>query len=265
MIENYGAPTWSLTRSRLLRMTKDEIRATLHNRIYSAAIMFEALSDMGMIDGVGHEIATKMADLAAEEFDKQWTGVYQRKKGYLGRAESLFLGLTDSKFHDDSAPARNPGEPDETLPDIAIRFVILGSRGRNLRAEEVGFLDQLRNAYEIGEVVTAEESEASETIRKWAERHNIPVRIVYAQWWKYGKDAGKHRNKELLSLADGMVLFAGAWGSGELLRGAQDKGIPVFDSPCSQFGKITADVEAMADVYETMEAQDEDDDENEET
>ena len=64
---------------------------------------------------------------------------------------------------------------------------------------------------------------------KYADENNIPKRIFYADWDKYGKSAGPMRNKKMMKQGkpDQVVAFFGGIGTKSAIKYARKFGIPV--------------------------------------
>ena len=64
----------------------------------------------------------------------------------------------------------------------------------------------------------------------WAEACGLIVEAYPADWDTYGKKAGPIRNQEMLdSGIDGVVAFAGGYGTADMVHRAEQAGIPVWD------------------------------------
>ena len=65
---------------------------------------------------------------------------------------------------------------------------------------------------------------------RWAELHQVPVRVFPAAWNKHGRAAGPIRNREMAAYADALVLI---WdgvsrGSANMLKEATARNLEVF-------------------------------------
>jgi hypothetical protein len=59
----------------------------------------------------------------------------------------------------------------------------------------------------VTEIVSGCARGADKTGEKYAESTKIPIKKFPAEWDKYGKSAGYHRNKEMAEYADVLVAF----------------------------------------------------------
>lgn len=60
---------------------------------------------------------------------------------------------------------------------------------------------------EVTEIVCGEAFGADTQGRKWAIKHNIPIKSFYPEWDKYGNYAGIRRNHQMGDYADYLVAF----------------------------------------------------------
>ena len=68
----------------------------------------------------------------------------------------------------------------------------------------------------------------------WAKKEKVEVQLFHADWDRLGKRAGYERNKDMVTLADGLIcLHNGSRGSADVMRQARAKGIPVVEYDCS--------------------------------
>jgi hypothetical protein len=55
-----------------IEITKESASVEISNRVYQAALLFEQLESLGLIQGNGHHLAQKVAEFAKTLLDKRW-------------------------------------------------------------------------------------------------------------------------------------------------------------------------------------------------
>lgn len=85
-----------------------------------------------------------------------------------------------------------------------MKVIIAGTRGihdYDLIVETIN-----RSGYQISEVICGEAYGPDRLGETWAISNNIPVKHMPAQWDRYGKAAGPHRNKAMAEYADAAII-----------------------------------------------------------
>jgi hypothetical protein len=88
-----------------------------------------------------------------------------------------------------------------------MKVIIAGSRKFNdldLLTEE---LDRFHSLNKITEVVCGGAKGADQLGEDWALSRNIPVKVFWPNWDKFGRSAGPIRNKEMGDYADSLIAF----------------------------------------------------------
>lgn len=88
-----------------------------------------------------------------------------------------------------------------------MKLAIVGSRNFNdyeLLKKEV---DNLRNTYEIDEIVSGGAKGTDKLAEKYAKENNLKLTIFKPEWNKYGKAAGVIRNEEIWKYCDIGIAF----------------------------------------------------------
>lgn len=92
-------------------------------------------------------------------------------------------------------------------------------------------LDSIREEHGIDCIVQGGQSGADDLAEEWAREREIPKIITYvAGWKKYGNSAGPIRNKFMLDDnpdLDLVIAFPGGKGTANMVKQAQERGIPV--------------------------------------
>lgn len=60
-----------------------------------------------------------------------------------------------------------------------------------------------------------------------AKELGIPVKEFAADWVKFGKEAGRRRNKEMADYADMLIVFPGGVGTNDMIRQMRAKKKPI--------------------------------------
>jgi hypothetical protein len=69
-------------------------------------------------------------------------------------------------------------------------------------------LKQLEDGLEVvTEVVCGGAKGADSLGKQWADEHDVPVKMMLAQWSKNGKAAGPIRNREMAEYAEALMAF----------------------------------------------------------
>lgn len=86
-----------------------------------------------------------------------------------------------------------------------INLAVIGSRTYTDGAEMWVILDALRA--NIRCVITGGATGADTYAELWAKQRGVPVKVIPAEWDKYGKSAGPIRNKEIIENCDEVLAF----------------------------------------------------------
>jgi hypothetical protein len=108
-----------------------------------------------------------------------------------------------------------------------MKTIIAGGRDYHLTDEDFHKLDQLKGT--ISEVVSGCARGVDTTGEIWANKNNIPVKKLPADWNKYGKSAGYKRNQQMAEYADAVILFPGGKGTNHMYDIAKRKGLDIYD------------------------------------
>ena len=86
-----------------------------------------------------------------------------------------------------------------------MKLAIVG--GRDFQDYEL--MKQILEAYrnEVELVVSGGAKGTDALAERWAEENNIPTKVFYPDWKKYGRAAGPIRNKEIVSNAEFVIAF----------------------------------------------------------
>lgn len=84
---------------------------------------------------------------------------------------------------------------------------IIGSRRRNEIKDRDAVAKAFASVYEDGdEIVSGGCPQGGDNFAEWiAQRRQVPIKIYYAQWDKYGKSAGFRRNGDIAKAADVLI------------------------------------------------------------
>lgn len=98
-----------------------------------------------------------------------------------------------------------------------MKLIIAGSRGVLPTVEEIqkamADWDLWSRGY-VEEVVSGTATGADRAGEVWADHSNVPIRRFPANWNRYGKAAGKLRNREMAEYADAALVFWDGMSSG---------------------------------------------------
>ena len=109
-----------------------------------------------------------------------------------------------------------------------MKLIIAGSRNLNITSDNIyDFISCLDS--EINEVVCGCARGVDKAGERWANKMNIPIKHFPADWGKYGKSAGYHRNVEMAEYADALLLIwdGSSKGSKHMKEIMEGKGKPV--------------------------------------
>ena len=90
-----------------------------------------------------------------------------------------------------------------------IKVAIVGSRTFNSYDDVVTVLSEFisSNDVTVTEIVSGGAKGADALAERYAEIHNIPTKIYYADWKKFGRRAGPIRNVDIIKRCDVCVAF----------------------------------------------------------
>lgn len=110
-----------------------------------------------------------------------------------------------------------------------MRVIIAGGRG--IHSDDVVALATASSGFDITSVVCGGAPGVDAAGKRWADKHNIPVRIIPAQWDVYGKMVGPIRNRAMAQVADALILVwdGESRGSANMLKVAQEEGLAVYE------------------------------------
>ena len=87
-----------------------------------------------------------------------------------------------------------------------MRVLVTGSRYYTDRDKIYKVLDSFHRNKIITEVIEGGAKGADFIAGRWAMENNVPLKVVLAQWNKYGKAAGVMRNDEMLEMNPDIVF-----------------------------------------------------------
>lgn len=78
-------------------------------------------------------------------------------------------------------------------------------------------------------IISGGQRGADQLGERYARERNIPLKIIPANWNKYGKSAGPIRNREMSKEADRLIAFwdGKSKGTKDMIDVAKSKGIPI--------------------------------------
>lgn len=92
-------------------------------------------------------------------------------------------------------------------------------------------LDKLHKANAITALISGGAFGADSLAQQWADKNKIPFLLFRADWTKYGKGAGRIRNKQMLveGKPDLVVAFPGGIGTRDMINQAKHKAVDVIE------------------------------------
>lgn len=108
-----------------------------------------------------------------------------------------------------------------------MKLIIAGGRNYKFTSEDIILLDNMRD--KITEIVSGGATGADTEGVKWGRAHNLPCRIFFPIWRKFGRSAGHIRNRDMAIYADAVVLFPGGRGTESMYQCAITQGIIRYD------------------------------------
>jgi hypothetical protein len=135
--------------------------------------------------------------------------------------------------------ARSAVRRSETKGDEPVKILVCGGRNYADFKRVTQVLDNIHTNTPITILVHGGANGADTLADRWADEHNIPMRIYSAQWNKYGRSAGPRRNRQMIDEehtpghADKpialVVAFPGGRGTAHMVRLARDCKIAVME------------------------------------
>ena len=86
-----------------------------------------------------------------------------------------------------------------------IKLAVIGGRDFNNKALLTKTLDEIRD--KISVVVSGGAKGADKMGEDWATENNIPTKIFYPDWKKWGPSAGPRRNELIINECDECIAF----------------------------------------------------------
>ena len=109
-----------------------------------------------------------------------------------------------------------------------MRVLVTGGRTFLDEAWLFAGLDLLDSMAKITEIIEGGAPGADIRARWWAERHQVPVHEVRADWDRHGRSAGPIRNVAMAELKPDVVLACpGGGGTAHMVKTAQARGLRV--------------------------------------
>jgi hypothetical protein len=114
--------------------------------------------------------------------------------------------------------------------------IIAGGRDYQPTQDSFSWLNALHGRLTIEGVVSGGATGADRFGEDWARVLNIPLKVMKAEWGKYGPAAGPIRNQQmadflLLYPRRAVLLFPGGRGTSSMRNIAKTAGIEVFEFP----------------------------------
>ena len=111
-----------------------------------------------------------------------------------------------------------------------MRLLVCGGRDYAGLATAFAVLDIINKSRPVSTVIEGGARGADRLGRQWADALRIPVVTYAADWDKHGKAAGHIRNALMPSHGkpDFVVAFPGGAGTANMVRIAQEAGVPVW-------------------------------------
>jgi hypothetical protein len=109
------------------------------------------------------------------------------------------------------------------------RIIVCGGRGYTDRERVNQALDAAHAKSPIAVIVHGGASGADTLAKLWAQERGILREEYPARWHEHGRAAGPVRNQQMADCgADGCIAFPGGRGTTDMVRRAQEAGIPVW-------------------------------------
>lgn len=89
-----------------------------------------------------------------------------------------------------------------------MKVIIAGSRNYNDYEKLEKVVDHILGLFKGDVIIISGCARGADTLGiEYAERNNLPVKLIPADWDKYGKSAGYLRNEEMAKEADALIAF----------------------------------------------------------
>lgn len=109
-----------------------------------------------------------------------------------------------------------------------MRVIIAGGREYQFcKSDYLMISDFIKNGI-ITEVVSGGCPGADRFGETVAKMENVPVKIFFADWKKFGKAAGPIRNKQMARYADAAILFKGGKGTASMRKMSKEFGLQIL-------------------------------------
>lgn len=109
------------------------------------------------------------------------------------------------------------------------KIIVCGGRDYNDMKFIWQCLDHMLERGPVAMVIHGGAEGADQYAGAWAFQRCIPCLSVPANWGEHGKAAGPIRNRQMLELVvDGVVAFPGGVGTADMIKQAQEAGVPVW-------------------------------------
>lgn len=110
-----------------------------------------------------------------------------------------------------------------------LRLIVCGGRDYADRDHVFATLDHIHAQRNIALIIEGGATGADRLAREWAQDRGVPFRTEPANWTQFGRAAGPLRNARMLALEpDGVVAFPGGRGTENMVRQAEEDGVPVM-------------------------------------
>jgi hypothetical protein len=94
-----------------------------------------------------------------------------------------------------------------SIEESIVKLTIVGSRDFNDYEYLKSTIEQEFENKQIELIISGGANGADKLAERYAAEHNIPTKIVYPDWKKYGKKAGPMRNEEIINESDTVLAF----------------------------------------------------------
>ena len=115
-----------------------------------------------------------------------------------------------------------------------VRTLVCGGRDY----DDVDYVYQVLDRYVPHSLIISGHAKGADSIAEmYADERGIPLKIFPADWDKFGKSAGYHRNAQMLEEGkpDRVIAFPGGRGTALMVSLAQDRGVVVLDHRTKDF------------------------------
>lgn len=112
-----------------------------------------------------------------------------------------------------------------------MKILVCGGRKFSNRAKLEHVLFSVHEKRGITLIIEGGANGADRMAREWANQNGIPCVTEFADWNRYGKAAGPIRNGMMIKnhSPDGVVAFAGGFGTADMIRQSKNAGIKVLE------------------------------------